>query len=304
MKKIRTTFIATLLSIFVIGILLLLIPAVIVSIKCAIILIRFLSLVVNNDVQITIEVTIVLVLVSFIMMILYHTFLHKFLPVSSKTSLHPAPARMKKLFFDYKFPNKKIRALHNRTTLLLDKQDNACNAYAYKSNIIVITNGFNSSNQDDEEKKAVLFHEFAHLVNKDNHIKYVLFGLNRLIILFSILSAAFFYIITICALLYLAPYVEISFLYKVSLFNGMIEFVIFTLCHLLNEIIEMVYMCKSRQAEYRADRFAADAGMKKPLINFLKAIPDYEIEKAKNDRYDFFDTHPNIVKRIDELEKL
>lgn len=304
MKKIRTLLIFVLLSIFVIGVISLIITFATVSIKFAILFISFLSLTVTNSMQIIVEMTIVSLLVALIIMILYYSFLHKLLPISSKKGLEPAPTHIQRVFADYKFSNNKISELHNRATLLLDKFDNSCNAYAYKSNSIVITNGFNCSKQHDEEKKAVLFHEFAHLVNKDNQIKYSIFCFNRLIILLPILNATFFYTISICAMLYLAPYADIVFLYKVSFFNGMIELIIFTLCHLLDEIIEMFYLYKSRQSEYSADKFAADAGMKTHLISFLKSTSEYKLEKRKKRRCDFFDSHPSIIKRIAKLEKL
>lgn len=306
MKKAKEKFISALWGISAVGIMLTTIFFAILSIRFATVLIRGLSL--TGFIRYFGFTDIFAILLSVasisLVILIYFRIIQDNINILPKKALCAAPAYIQQIFRNHYFSDNRIAKLHSRIIILCDTQNTTLNAYTDKNNNIVITNGFLIAKQSSDRIKAALFHEFGHIVNKDNQKKRCILSFKCLTILICVLCAAFFYIVSICSMLYLTGHVDISLIYKISILNGLIEFVILTLCHFLDITIELFNLYKSRQSEYNADKFAASFGMRMPLIEFLKYTSEYEEARGKKRQSELLDSHPSIIKRIDELEKL
>ncbi|MGE6630601.1 M48 family metalloprotease [Bacillus sp. NPDC077027] len=202
---------------------------------------------------------------------------------------------------DEVFQRVRSQYLHLKKADLFLINEEYVNAYALGFRTIGLTIGA-VRNLSNEEIKAVIAHEYAHLANKDT-LQLILFNTS-----FTILSIVLWpiYIIAIglgIIFAFLEGMVgQSKGSISVSLMNAFITILNWTHQSYCRIGIYFVNF-GSRDFEYRADEVAAKAGYGKGLLSFF-----YKLEKTDNDiRKGFLtllaSTHPYTSYRIENIEK-
>jgi len=174
------------------------------------------------------------------------------------------------------------------------------NAFAIGKNTLILSRTLYET-ASDEELAAVIAHEFAHLHNGDSHKLGIALGVSIISLTIAAVSG---FILTFTT--ELAKNAKEAGGYVI--FFGIV-FIVFAAFFRLfvwvgNGILRLVMLFVGRKQEYEADKFAVKAGYGAGMVAFLDKIKNMEFGKATHIIARIYDTHPPIMLRIGELEKL
>lgn len=147
---------------------------------------------------------------------------------------------------------------------------------------------------DDNELKAILTHEFAHIMYRDIHMSLlVTYGTNIFIWFFSILNLL------------------VEFIAQLFASNAIIRFIFGILSSILKALIEISLMIWNivlapfmRLQEYRADRLAYDLDYALYMLSALYKLYDMQIKDQKKLISRLTISHPRVAYRIEKIENL
>lgn len=177
------------------------------------------------------------------------------------------------------------------------------NAYSIGRNTIAVTNGIIHT-LTKEQLKAVISHEFGHIIHKDTF--YIILQ-NIGNGLFSIVVIGIRFCFKIADMIISAFRVEIFLtliaeVLRLSLFLTKISFEIYI--YIIQTIGNVLLGANSRKNEFFADKYAYDLGYGEEMISALYTLNDINI----NSRMKLLDrlkaTHPYTTERIEKLESL
>lgn len=146
---------------------------------------------------------------------------------------------------------------------------------------------------DREQLKAVLAHEFSHIVNFDCQIHFIILFFTNL---YLSIAAFFSYVLKKIAIL-------IGWTNLFALIIRFLAFIISFAPNLLYFCLSFLLCGNSRKNEFQADLLAAKFGYKEPLMKALYLFYDIEISDKKELLHRLLEHHPKIAYRIIELEK-
>jgi len=197
----------------------------------------------------------------------------------------------------YDIAKQKSKLRLSKSVKLYFVNDNSVNACALGFRTMIVNTGI--LNCTDNQIKAILFHEFSHLIEQDS-VHNVAFNIGNIIlficyvlikIILSFIVYFFTYIIAYLLESVFGCKIDAT---KVSNFVGKIIDKIYDLWNLLGLVI---CMYTSRLSEYNADKFAKFNGYGKELANIL-SLGSSTIDGNENT---LFLTHPPTHKRIERL---
>jgi heat shock protein HtpX len=178
------------------------------------------------------------------------------------------------------------------------------NAFALGKSTIIITRAQYEKSTDDEIA-GVLAHEFGHLHNGDSNKLGMVFGMNLVTMMISMVAGFFAMIIggfkalgrvtrgDAGLFMLFAGFMIGSFVWFFKLFvNGG------------HWLLRLGMLFVGRKQEYRADAFAVQIGFGEGLLSDFEKIKDQSYETPKTLIGRLYDTHPAIMLRIGEIEKL
>lgn len=190
---------------------------------------------------------------------------------------------------------KKAKDLHptlNDNIELFINDDSSPNAFATGRKTITINRGL--LKYSDEQIKAVLAHEFAHIAHKDTDITLIIL-IGNFLVTFLFL---FIRIIAFITGLVFANYQKsIGELIKTIVIDLMLVF----LMRVWTKIGVLLVSHSSRQKEFEADKFAYNCGYGNELAEVLDTFHGV---KASGPWAALISSHPDIDSRIAQLQKL
>lgn len=170
------------------------------------------------------------------------------------------------------------------------------NAIALGRHTIAVTKGAVQT-FTEEQLKAVMAHEIAHIVNGDTiAVLYALIG-NGIFTIIVILNK-----IILCTLENLINGIDGRkvFGFLAGLLRGIFEASVI----LLTFIFQAIMMINSRKNEFRADRFSYDSGYDREIIEVLYLLEKISLGDNGTIIQKMLAGHPRITKRIEYLENL
>ena len=186
--------------------------------------------------------------------------------------------------------------IKNMTILIQDKK--TPNAEAFGENTIVLTDGL-LRNSTEDELRAVIAHEMAHLYHKVSVMlsAIVLGNIATRIIMW--LYAVYVAIATVLTAIAKGP------LALMQLFIWLIALMflpIIILNWLGGKVLQTTLMAYGRHTEYRADKFAVELGYRTGMVSFLERIHAMT-ENDNSFMGKIMATHPAPMIRIGKLEE-
>jgi heat shock protein HtpX len=156
---------------------------------------------------------------------------------------------------------------------------------------------------NDDELAAVIAHEFAHLHNGDSHRLGIALGVSIISLTIAAISG---YILAFTGALAknIGSKGEGAIVFLISLFFAGFAAIFWVIAKIGNGVLRLVMLFVGRKQEYEADKFAIKVGYGVGLLSFLDKIKNIEFGKATHILARLYDTHPPIMLRIGELEKL
>lgn len=171
------------------------------------------------------------------------------------------------------------------------------NAIAIGKHTIAVTKGAMQTFTEDE-LKAVMAHEVAHIVHEDTTAR-----------LYAIIGNGIFTII-------LFIYKLILFIFEcinetvsrnknvLSFFIALIRFIVEISTFLFTFALQIVMMTNSRKNEFNADKFSYDLGYDREMIEALYLLEKISLGDNSTIIQKMTASHPRITKRIEYLESL
>lgn len=171
------------------------------------------------------------------------------------------------------------------------------NAMAIGKHTIAVTKGAMQTFTEDE-LKAVIAHEVAHIVHEDTTAR-----------LYAIIGNGIFTII-------LFIYKLILFIFEcinetvsrnknvLSFFIALIRFIVEISTFLFTFSLQIVMMTNSRKNEFNADKFSYDLGYDREMIEALYLLEKISLGDNSTIIQKMTASHPRITKRIEYLESL
>lgn len=183
-------------------------------------------------------------------------------------------------------------------------KENEANAFATGRKTICVTEGISTLN--DEEIKAILGHEFGHLVNHDTDL-ILMISVGNLIISTIVLAARMIVamaskIVDIVCILMGDKAAWIPMLCT-DCIELAINVVIGVLMWVWTKIGILLVMKSSRENEFEADRFSAELGYREALCCVLRKL-DGQGKHMKGLFANLVSSHPKTSQRIERLEKM
>ena len=170
------------------------------------------------------------------------------------------------------------------------------NACAIGKHTIAVTKGAMEVFSEDE-LKALMAHEIAHILYGDTIAKlYAIIG-NGLYTVFILILRAFLTVVDFVQALYKRPGSERLFVIIVRL---IFELIIFSIMFLM----QMVVSINSRKNEYRADRYAYELGYGARLVEAFYMLEKMQMGDNSTLIQKMVREHPRITARIEQLESL
>ena len=171
------------------------------------------------------------------------------------------------------------------------------NAMAIGRHTVAVTKGAVQT-FTEEELKAVIAHEVAHIVHEDTTAR-----------LYAIIGNGIFTII-------LFIYKLILFIFEcinetvsrnknvLSFFITLIRFILEISTFLFTFSLQIVMMTNSRKNEFNADKFSYDLGYDREMIEALYLLEKISLGDNSTIIQKMTASHPRITKRIEYLESL
>ena len=169
------------------------------------------------------------------------------------------------------------------------------NAMAIGKRTIAVTKGAMET-FSEEELKAVLAHEIAHILHGDT-----------LASLYAIVGNGIFtvYILINRFFLFLLDLIDSSASRRRSIFSLILTFTRFvfeTMIYLFSFLMQIAMSANSRTSEYRADKFAYDIGYDSDMIDALYLLEKISLGDNSTIIQKMIASHPRITLRINRLE--
>ncbi len=169
------------------------------------------------------------------------------------------------------------------------------NAMAIGKRTIAVTKGAMET-FSEEELKAVLAHEVAHILHGDT-----------LASLYAIVGNGIFtvYILINRFFLFLLDLIDSSASRRRSIFSLILTFTRFifeTMIYLFSFLMQIAMSANSRTSEYRADKFAYDIGYDSDMIEALYLLEKISLGDNSTIIQKMIASHPRITLRINRLE--
>lgn len=173
------------------------------------------------------------------------------------------------------------------------------NAFVLGSKFLFVSETFLHTDEiSNEEREAIIAHEFSHLLNKDSVFLILILSGNMVMRLFGYLCTA-------------AIFSKSSgkpedkggeTLFKI--FLGILYLVFVKI--LSDGIFTLSLRKYSRNVEYRCDKFSADLGYKNDLLSFFYKLNELErMHHNSNNLFEaLYSTHPETEERIIKLESI
>ncbi|MBQ8514944.1 MAG: M48 family metalloprotease [Ruminococcus sp.] len=169
------------------------------------------------------------------------------------------------------------------------------NAMAIGKRTIAVTKGAMET-FSEEELKAVLAHEVAHILHGDT-----------LASLYAIVGNGIFtvYILINRFFLFLLDLIDSSASRRRNIFSLILTFTRFifeTMIYLFSFLMQIAMSANSRISEYRADKFAYDIGYDSDMIEALYLLEKISLGDNSTIIQKMIASHPRITLRINRLE--
>ena len=176
------------------------------------------------------------------------------------------------------------------------------NAFAIGKNTLVVSRALVETARPDE-LRGVIAHELGHLQAGDSRRLGMALGVSCVALTAAGLASLILIVTTVINQLMakteggIVVVVGAIIITVVSIF-----FLLFV--RLGNGVMRMAMLFAGRRQEYRADRFAVTAGFGNGLLSFLHQLKNFEWGKQKSFIGKLYETHPPIMLRIGEIEKM
>jgi heat shock protein HtpX len=177
------------------------------------------------------------------------------------------------------------------------------NAFAIGKGTLVLSRTLYETANDDE-LVAVIAHEFGHLHNGDSHRLGIALGVSLVsLIIAGVAEVLLVACGTMTKIAGKDKEMGIVFLLSSAFFGAFAGF-FWVLVKIGNGVLRLINLFVGRKEEYEADRFAVKSGYGAGLVSFLDKIKNMEFGKATRILDRLYATHPAIMLRIGELEKM
>ncbi|MDR1409636.1 MAG: M48 family metalloprotease [Oscillospiraceae bacterium] len=161
------------------------------------------------------------------------------------------------------------------------------NACAMGQHTIAVTKGAMKT-FSEEELKAILSHEVAHILNMDTMaLIYTMIGNGIFSVLISIIKMFYWLMSKIEAL---RPYVELAD----KIFNGVTFAFLF--------LMQIALAVSDRKAERRADEYAVTLGYGEDMVEALYLLEEISLQGGEGIIQKLLASHPRVTSRIENLE--
>ena len=188
------------------------------------------------------------------------------------------------------------------TLMVID--DPIPNAMAVGKNTLIVSRALYETANDDE-LSGVIAHEFGHLHNGDSHRLGMALGVSVVSLVISLVSGIVLNFSGNLAKNASKSKEEIGMVLTVfSAFFMIISGIFWVLVKMGNGVLRVVMLFVGRKQEYAADQFAVKAGYGAGVLSFLDKIKNMQFGKPKTIFARLYETHPPIMLRIGELEKI
>lgn len=165
-------------------------------------------------------------------------------------------------------------------------------AFSIGANTIVVSRGIIDTMSKDE-LKAVIAHEFSHIVRGDSQARLVLY-------IFT--SIPFFCILVMCRLLRRAlDTIKNPIIYLIL---AIIYYFIYAIVLFVSAVSCLVMGFGGKYSEYKADKLTQNVGYGNELISALYTLYDIQINDKQSIVKRISDEHPKIAYRIEQLEEV
>ena len=172
----------------------------------------------------------------------------------------------------------------------------AVNACAIGKHTIAVTKGAIESFAENE-LKAIIAHEIAHIINYDTVARlYLTIGNGFFTIILLVLKTARFITEWVQYLIEASKFAKA--------FTLAIGFLIEVIITVVMFFTQMAVSVNSRKNELRADKFAYDLGYGEEMINTLYLLEQFNLSDNSTNIQRMIADHPRISLRIEQLEVL
>lgn len=170
------------------------------------------------------------------------------------------------------------------------------NACAIGKHTIAVTKGAMSTFSEDE-LKAILAHEIAHILNYDTIASiYTMIG-NGIFTAFILISKFFMMLFDVIQTVFdKSGIIRILIIINRAMFQAIIFVFMF--------LMQIAISINSRRNEYRADKFAYDLGYDTDMIEALYLLEEISLGDNASIIEKLTASHPRITARIERLEDL
>ena len=176
------------------------------------------------------------------------------------------------------------------------------NAFAIGKGTLILSRTLYETANDDE-LAAVIAHEFGHLHNGDSHRLGIALGVS--LVSLSIASISRIVLVFFKAFSKAGGKSdEGAALVIVSLIVAIPAAIFWVFVKMGNGVLRLINLFVGRKEEFAADKFAVKAGYGAGLISFLDKIKNMHFGKPTTILDRLYATHPAIMLRIGEIEKL
>jgi len=175
-------------------------------------------------------------------------------------------------------------------------------AFAIGKNTMVVSRALYETATPDE-LAAVIAHELGHLHHGDSNKLGIALGVSTVTLVISFLASM---VVTLASFVSkVSPKNEGGIFFHILSFIAMVFSAFFLLFVWLgNGILKLAMLFVGRKQEYRADQFAVHAGFGAGLLSFLEKVKNFEWASKQSFMAKLYATHPPVMLRIGELEKL
>jgi heat shock protein HtpX len=177
------------------------------------------------------------------------------------------------------------------------------NAFAIGKCTLVVSMAMYETSTD-AQIAGVMAHEFGHLHHGDSQKLSIALGVSVVSMTVAMLASAIATVIEAFSRLFSAAKGEAGLFMSIFgfIFSFMALFFV-AFVYAGNGMLKFAMLFVGRKQEYKADKFAIQAGFGDGLLSFLDKLKDMEFEAPKNLFSRLYATHPPTMLRIGEVEK-
>jgi len=196
----------------------------------------------------------------------------------------------------------KLKPIENIRLEIMD--DPMPEAAAIGKNTLIISRALYET-ASDEEIAGVITHELAHLHNGDSNRLGVAVGVSIITVtltwLAALIATAAFAVSAMCSKMK-GDHAGLFFMF-IGFIIGGCAWIFLIFAKAGNWVLNLVMLFQGRKAEYKADKFAIQAGLGKGLVSFLEKIKDLNMTGKQTIRNRMYATHPPVMLRIGKMEE-